>query len=125
MEDFHDDPEVGRLEIKRSQSSTGYVDVNEAKRAKGKKVYYAKTRLDLNEKEQSRVGGYFDDKRECAIHLAKYLKKHPPKPIDPSRKVRRPLSHTLLDCLMRGCARAVCLRRDKNRTTRSRRSWRP
>ena len=113
MEDFYDDPELGRLEIKRGTSQTTYVDVCEKKLAKGKVVYYAKTRLDLNEGAQSKVGGTYENARECAINLAKYLKQHPPKPVAPCGRHLGDLHLAFDTCRMLsfGSARLMAARR--------------
>jgi len=64
-----------------STNETGYKDVNTKKTASGKVGYYAKTRLDLNKKDQTRLPGeLFNTPLECAIYLATYLKEHPPAP---------------------------------------------
>ena len=59
MEDIYNDPALGPLNLRSKVGGTGYVDINERRLANGKVVYYAKTRLDLNEKGQSKVGGNF------------------------------------------------------------------
>ena len=87
MGDFCDDPVHGVLDLRAKVDGTGYMEVNKRVLATVKVVYYAKTRLDLNEKAQSKVGGNFDDARECAINLATYLKEHPPVPKVPGKKV--------------------------------------
>ena len=73
--------------MKRKTNEIGYVDVNERSLANGNVVYYAKTRLDLNDSKQTKVGKKYDTARECAINLATYLKEHPPTALDPDRKV--------------------------------------
>ena len=88
MNAVYHDPVRGQLTLKRSlTSATGYVDINKRILAGGKVVYYAKTRLDLNKKKQTKIGDTFNDARECAIELAAYLKEHPPVPKDGGKKV--------------------------------------
>jgi hypothetical protein len=88
MNEVYHDPVRGQLTLKRSlTSATRYVDINKRVLAGGKVVYYAKTRLDLNKKKQTKIGEPFNDARECAIHLAAYLKEHPPVPKDAGQKV--------------------------------------
>ena len=88
MDEVYDDPVRGRLTLKRSNiAASGFVDINKRILAGGKVVYYAKTRLDLNKKDQTKIGDTFNDARECAIELAAYLKEHPPVPKDGGKKV--------------------------------------
>ena len=82
-DDIVEHPTHGLLGLKRSSTNqTGYVDVNKKELSGGRVGYYAKTRFDLNQKKQSKVGGSFNDARECAINLAVYLKENPPIPLD-------------------------------------------
>ena len=85
MDEFYDDPVLGRLDLRAKLGGTGYVDINRRIHADGQVTYYAKTRLDLNKKDQSKVGGPYPSPREAAINLATYLKQNPP---IPKRKVR-------------------------------------
>ena len=87
MSDFYNDPVHSVLDLRAKVGGTGYMDVNKRVLASGMVVYYAKTHLDLNEKAQSKVGGNFDDAKQCAINLATYLKEHPPVPKVPGKKV--------------------------------------
>ena len=91
MDDFYDDPVLGRLMLVRGAGKSGYKDVNpkhEGDKADGKVLgYFAKPRLDLNKKEQTRLpGNLYKDPRECAIYLATYLKERPPVPKVSGRK---------------------------------------
>ena len=84
MEDYYDDPVLGRLELKRNNDphhATGYVDINKKKLSGGNWGYYAKTRLNLNNSKQTRLPGEcYKKAREAAIYLATYLKMNPPVP---------------------------------------------
>ena len=96
LPEVYDDPVHGKLELKRKWDGTGYIDVNKRVYAGGRVGFYAKTRLDLNEKKQTKVGGNFGTAEECAIFLATYLKEHPPVPKVPGgSKMRRPFAYLL------------------------------
>ena len=91
MNEVYDDPVLGPLKLKKSgKGESGYENVN--KRPNG--LFYAKARLNLNFKEQTTLSGQgigFVTARECAIHLALYLKEHPPIPKDSGSKKVLPI----------------------------------
>ena len=82
---------LGPLELKSGKGESGYENVNK-KADNGR--YYAKARLNLNLKEQTTLSGQgigFVTARECAIHLASYLKEHPPIPKESGSKKVLPI----------------------------------
>ena len=91
MDEVYNDPILGPLELKSGKGESGYENVNK-KADNGR--YYAKARLNLNLKEQTTLSGQgigFVTARECAIHLASYLKEHPPIPKESGSKKVLPI----------------------------------